>query len=118
MIRLAQKAAKKSTFMRHRVGAVLVKGNRVLGTGFNAIRYNKTIGKPTIHAEEAAVVGVLKNMGHDALIGSRIYVSRFTNGGNIGLAAPCPRCRALLQSFGVAYAIYTLDGGGTETISL
>jgi deoxycytidylate deaminase len=118
MIRLAEKQAKKSTFMRHRLGAVITKGNRVLSTGYNEIRYSKVLGKPTVHAEEAAVLKLLKRGHQTDLVGSSIYVTRFTKGGNIGCAMPCVRCRSLLRSVGVVRAFYSDDGGDTKELML
>lgn len=109
-IRLAKKQALKSSFKQHRVGAVIVKGGRVLSTGFNEIAYSKHIGKPTVHAEERAVVKLLARGQARSLAGSTIYVSRFTRGGAVGLAAPCSRCRELLRAVGISSVVYTTNG--------
>ncbi len=83
---MAKKTALKSTFRQHRLGAVVVKGGRVLSTGFNAIRHCKETGKSTQHAEEAAIVRLLKDEKHHDLIGANLYVSRFTPTGRVGLS--------------------------------
>lgn len=118
MIRIAKKQAKKSAFLKHRVGAVIVKGNRVISTGYNEIRYSHYLDKPTVHAEEAAVIKVLNRLGQHDLVGARIYVSRYTKAGHIGIAAPCSRCRTLLRSVGISSAVYTTDSGGVEEMKL
>lgn len=114
-MRLAEKAALKSEFLRHRVGAVIVKGQRVLSTGYNNIGYSKYIKQHSVHAEERAVVSLLREGRLTDLVGSTIYVTRFTKAGNIGLAAPCARCQALLRSVGCSRAIYS-DSEGTTGI--
>jgi deoxycytidylate deaminase len=98
-------------FTQHRVGAVIVKGNRVLSTGYNELTYSKFIGKPSVHAEERAVVKLLKEHRLSDLAGSTIYVSRFTKSGKLGVSRPCCRCSDLLRSVGVVRAFYTEDGG-------
>lgn len=117
-MRLAQRAASKSSFQKHRVGAVIVKGNRVLSTGYNELTYSKYIKRPTIHAEERAVVRLLKDRRLSDLEGSTIYVSRFTKSGRLGLAAPCHRCQALLKSVGVVAAVFTQDDGSVGELKL
>lgn len=117
-LRLAEKQALKSKFIQHRVGAVIVKGGRVLSTGYNEIGYSKYIKRPTVHAEERAVVNLLRDRRSSDLAGSTIYVSRFTRGGRLGLACPCQRCHALLRSVGVATAFYSTDDGSTGELAL
>ena len=110
-IRLTQKEALKSVFPRHRVGAVIVKGNRVVSTGYNKHGYSKITRYNTLHAEEMAVVRLLRHADFSALNGSTIYVTRFTPGGNVGLAKPCNRCSELLRSVGVSRVVYSGDNG-------
>ena len=109
MFRIASKQAKKSSFMQHRLGAVIVKGNRVLSTGYNAIRYSKELRNSTVHAEEAAILKLLKAKRFEDLAGSTLYVTRFTKGGRIGLAKPCVRCRDLINSVGISKVHYSTD---------
>ena len=117
-IRIASKEALKSTFKQHRLGAVIVKGHRILSTGYNEKRYSKLINRPTLHAEASAVLKLLKENRLGDLAGSTIYVSRFTRGGRIGMALPCRACHDLLSSVGVSRVVYTLDGGGVGTLEL
>lgn len=112
----AEREALKSKHKQHRVGAVIVKGGRILSTGFNKIRPSKELKTETIHAEEDAVLKVLRNGNHQALVGAKIYVTRFTRGGRIGLSKPCERCMALLTSVGMRSASFTTDYGTVETI--
>ncbi len=112
--RIAKKQALKSKFGRHRVGAVIVKGNRVLSTGYNERRYSNITKHSTIHAEEAAVVALLKERRFSDLAGSSIYVTRYTAGGSIGLAKPCGRCSKLLRSVGVNRCYYSDNDGYGE----
>jgi len=114
MIRIASKQAKKSTFQRHKLGAVIVKGNRVLSTGYNEIRYSRHLQKSNIHAEESAIVKLLKENRLSDLNGSTIYVSRVCPSGRLALSKPCGSCRGLIQSVGISKVVYTTDTGETE----
>lgn len=119
MIRIASKqASRASADLRHKLGAVIVKSGRVLSTGCNEIRYSRELKNPTVHAEEAAILKLLKAKRLSDLAGADIYVSRVTTSGNCRLARPCSRCMGLIKSVGLSKVIYTNDVGGTETLSL
>jgi len=99
--RIAQKVALKSPHPQHRMGAVIVKGNRILSTGYNEFRYSKYIKTPTLHAEASAILKLLRESRFNDLVGSELYVTRWTPGGRIGLAAPCRSCMELIRSVGI-----------------
>lgn len=109
--RIAEKQAKKSPFNRHKLGAVIVKGNRVLSTGYNEIRFSKYTGTNTVHAEESAIIKLLKARRLHDLVGSTLYVTRFTPGGAIALSKPCERCIRLIRSVGISTVLHTTDEG-------
>lgn len=114
MFNAAYKVAKTSTFHRHRLGAVVVRGHRILATGSNSIRYSKEIKEGTLHAEEAAILKLLKSRRQHLLSGADIYVSRVRPNGTVGLARPCDRCMDLIQSVGISRVFYTTNEQGTE----
>lgn len=114
--RMAGKAACLSPFKQHRVGAVVVKGGRVLSTGYNEIRWTQRFQKENVHAEEAAIVKLLTAGRPSSLVGADIYVSRFTRGGSIGLAKPCLNCQHLIRSVGIRRAYYTCSDGTTGAL--
>lgn len=116
--RIAAKTAKQSPHKQHRLGAVIVKGHRILSTGYNEIRYSKTIGKNTLHAEASAIKQLLDRRALVDLVGSDLYVTRFTRGGVVGMAKPCESCMALITSVGIRRIYYTQDGGNVGTIKL
>jgi deoxycytidylate deaminase len=116
--RMAAKAAKRSPFVQHRLGAVVVKGGRILSTGYNEVRYTSELGKPTLHAEQAAILKLLKQRRLSDLVGADLYVTRFTPGGRVGLARPCADCQSLIASVGIRQTFYTTNGGGTGTLKL
>ncbi|MFE9934536.1 hypothetical protein [Streptomyces sp. NPDC005533] len=111
-LNLALKQAARST-CRYRVGAVLVKGGRVLGHSFNRRRNCAQIDfrHATLHAEEA-VLRRSKTPG-----GATLYVARLSRAGAPALARPCPRCQEALAAHGVLLARYT-TGAGAGTLRL
>lgn len=110
---MASRQALKSDFEQHRVGAVIVKGSRILATGFNSRRYAKLIGTNTLHAEASAVLKLLKQRRLHDLVGAEIYVTRYTKGGAVGMARPCLHCYALIRGVGISKVHYTTDYGTT-----
>lgn len=117
-IRLATKQAKESKFVRARVGAVIVRGNRVLSTGCNRIGYSHFLrNRPfpeSIHAEQQAITGLLKERRGHELVGSTMYVSRVNNSGAARLSRPCSYCQRLIEAVGIRRVIYTTNTGVEE----
>lgn len=109
MIRLATKQANNSSYY-FKVGAVIVKGNRVLATGFNKIAHCRVNDfKNSRHAEMDAILKLINHKeGLSSLAGSTIYVSRITKSG-VGLARPCPKCMELIKSVGIREIVYTTE---------
>ena len=115
MIHIATKKAKESKFERARVGAVICSGGRILSSGVNRIGYSRyrldRRFPESIHAEVAAIVGLLKTRRQHELVGSILYVSRVDASGNARMARPCPNCRRIIESVGIRRVYYTTDTG-------
>ena len=105
--KIACREARKSKHAKHKVGAVIVKGDRVLSCGFNSLRFSSIINQPTLHAEAHAILKLLKEHRLNDLAGSSLYVTRFTKGGNTGLSKPCKNCMELIKSVGVRKVYYS-----------
>ena len=120
-IRLAKKQAEKSVFKRARVGAVIVKGKRLLSSGWNYIGYSKYLpNRPypeSIHAEQEAILGLLRERRQGEMVGADIYVCRVNCAGNAKLARPCPVCTNLIKSVGIRRVFYTNEYGSTSHYS-
>ena len=108
----------KSDFKQHRLGAVIVKGKRILSTGFNKYGYDSFSKKSTVHAEANAVLKLLKQRRLADLVGSEIYVTRYTPGGRVGLARPCDDCLRLIHAVGISKIHYTTNTGETVSESI
>lgn len=110
-LKLAEKKALQSTFMRARHGAVIIKGGRVLSTGINKTKRNKNAARnqyESIHAEEAAIINLLRQPdGLKHLAGSTIFITRVLKNGTTANSAPCSSCAKLIQSVGIRKVIHT-----------
>ncbi|MFE3863696.1 hypothetical protein ACFXPT_25090 [Streptomyces goshikiensis] len=104
MIDLALKQALRSQ-CRHRVGAVLTAGRRVVAASPNLRRNDPaiTFRHATFHAEEA----VLRRAART--VRSTAYVARVDANGAPRLAKPCPRCQIALLAAGISRVHYTID---------
>jgi deoxycytidylate deaminase len=105
---LARNISKHSDHPAHQLGAVIVRGNRIISLGFNK---NKTHTKSNhawkrLHAEICAIIKTKED-----LTGCTIYVYRETKLGNLGMARPCPSCLAAIQESGIKRICYTTENG-------
>src|SRR3990167_3662103 len=120
MIRHATKQAHESIFYRARVGAVIAKGERVLSTGHNYLGYSKLLpNRPypeSIHAEQSAILKLLKKRRLDVLAGSTIYISRVGANGTCRLSRPCAQCFDLIRAVGISKVVFTTDDGVEEYV--
>lgn len=94
---------------------MIVKGNRILSSGYNEIRYSAELRKGTVHAEEAAIIKLLKARNHVGLSGSDIYVVRTLRSGGYGSSRPCPSCARLIKSVGIREVFYTDELGEVQS---
>jgi deoxycytidylate deaminase len=107
--RIAEIQARKSKHSQHKLGAVIVKGHRILATGFNSMRSSAVTKTPTLHAEAAAILHLLKERRLEDLAGAEMYVTRFTRGGNVGCSKPCANCMSLIRSVGIKLVHYNTE---------
>jgi deoxycytidylate deaminase len=112
--KLAKVLSEKSSYC-HKLGAVVVKKNKVIGTGYN--KPNKTHPKSnnsfkTVHAELDAILKV----NAEELNGATIYVYRETKDGLPANAKCCKYCRELLKMVGIKKICYTSDKSFKEEI--
>jgi deoxycytidylate deaminase len=98
---------------RNTHGAVVVKGGRVLGTGWNKTRNNpKTVSPEHIksdcsyHAEEIAI----RDSG-DNMKGAIIYVARINKNGFDRDSKPCSKCASLIKKAGIKRVVFTMETG-------
>lgn len=111
-LNVARYFATKSS-ARNTHGAVIVKGGRVVGTGFNRNRNHPMIVSPeriktdcSTHAEESAI----RDAGYDVK-NAVIYVARVNRHGEDRDSEPCPRCLNLINQSGIKRIVYTTQAG-------
>lgn len=99
---------------RNTHGAVIVKGGRVLSTGWNKNRNHPAIVSPehiktecSYHAEEVAI----REAGEDNVRGAVIYVARISKNGDDRDSKPCPKCAALIRQAGIKRVVFTMEAG-------
>jgi deoxycytidylate deaminase len=105
---------------RNTHGAVVVKGGRVLGTGWNKNRNNpKTVSPEHIksdcsyHAEEVAI----RESG-DNMRGAVIYVARINKNGFDRDSKPCSKCSSLIKRAGIKRVVFTMETGEINYASI
>jgi len=110
---VARYCATKST-ARNTHGAVVVKGGRVLSTGWNKNRNHPAIVSPehiktecSYHAEEVAI----REAGEDNVRGAVIYVARINKNGEDRDSKPCAKCAAIIKQSGIKRVIFTMESG-------
>ena len=111
-----------------RIASALVIGNTVVGLGRNSYKthplqakYGKTEHTIHLHAEIDAIKNSLRRVSVDDLTKATIYISRVKKrdrkrGFVPGLSAPCSGCMGAITDFGLKRIVYSLDGGGFQTI--
>lgn len=112
ILEVAFKEAQKST-MQFKHGAVLVQGNRILGTCHNYSSKKKSFHGPTPFSMHAEVGALMKTIFHSrkqikknrGLI--RLYVIRVTNAGKVLNSKPCSNCQRMMKKFGVDCVYYS-----------
>ena len=99
-----------SSKMAKRMGACLVKGGKIISSGFNERKYSKLArfhDSKTRHAEISALLGVPKDKSR----GADVYVYREWKNGRIADSKPCPPCLVQLRLAGVDRVYHSiLDG--------
>jgi deoxycytidylate deaminase len=103
----AKKASFRSEHPTHRLGAVITKGSRVLGVGWNRYKTHPESPHPFkhLHAEIAALIQC-----QDEAVGAQIYIYREGKDGMPRLSLPCQSCMEALEESGIEKIHFTSDG--------
>lgn len=99
---------------RNTHGAIIVKGGRVMGAGYNKNRNSPLIVSPehiktdcSYHAEEVAI----REAGEDNVRGAIIYVARVNKNGCDRDSKPCEKCAILIKKAGIKRVVFTTEAG-------
>lgn len=134
-IEVAQVLSKRSTCLRRRYGAVVVKDNVIVSTGYNGSpkgeancidtgqcvrqelnvppgeRYELCV---SVHAEQNAII----NCDPVKMQGATIYIAGFNADGSIASAKPCLLCNRMIANARIARVVYLDESGLWEKESL
>jgi len=100
-------ASKSESRQKH--GAVIVKGGRVIGTGFNKDRNNPYFVSPEhikTHCSVHAEVEAIRDAGWNVK-GAVLYVARVNSQGKDRYSKPCERCEVVIEETQIKKVIYT-----------
>lgn len=112
---IAEAVAKRSTCLRRQYGAVIVKDDQIISTGYNGadrgapnccdvgVCWREAHGIPhgqqyekcrAVHAEANAII----NADPSDMIGATLFLAGFENGKSINIPHPCEMCWRMLTN--------------------
>ena len=124
---IALSVASRSTCLRRKFGAVIVKDTTIVGTGYNGTARGvvncQDVGCikdvmespqgsaydycPSVHAEENAII----NSDRSDRIGATLYVAGKDKNGSLTMALPCQRCRRKIVNSQIKEVVIISDDG-------
>lgn len=125
---IAKAVGKRATCLRRHYGAIIVKDNIIISTGYNGApkgeanctdtglcereRLNVPKGQNyelcvAVHAEQNAII----NADPIKMQGAKIYVVGFNADGSLASGKPCLLCRRMIRNAEIAEAIYLETDG-------
>jgi dCMP deaminase len=132
-IEIAKVVSSRSTCLRRRYGAVIVKDNVIVSTGYNGAprgsvncvdRENcrrKELNVPAgeryelceaVHAEQNAVI----NGSPERMKEATIYIAGFEDDETFADGKPCLLCRRMIQNAMIKEVVYLKKDGGIEKV--
>lgn len=101
--RLATDAASRSQHEK-RVGACVMKKNKVLSVGCNSYKTHPASGSycKYHHAEFDALIGLTRS---DTL-GATIFVARLRKDNKLAISKPCKSCQEMIDAMGIKKVVY------------
>ncbi len=132
-LNIALSVAARSTCLRRKFGAVIVKDNTIVGTGYNGNArgvvnchevgcIKNFMGSPkgeaydycpAVHAEENAII----NSNRADRIGATLYIAGIADG-KYTMALPCQRCQRKIINSQIKEVVILKDDGTPMTINV
>lgn len=129
---IAESVTKRSTCLRRQYGAIIVKNDEVISTGYNGAPRGEmnccncgfcqrdALGIPkgeryelcvSVHAEANAIISAARR----DMIGATIYIVGIdAKDGSYANPAPCLMCRRLIKNAGIVRCVGSVNGVPTE----
>lgn len=125
---IAAAVAKRSTCLRRQYGAVIIKNDEIISTGYNGAargepnccdsgecwreahniphgeQYEKCVA---VHAEQNAIISAARR----DMIGSTLYLAGFDSSGELARPEPCTICSRLIKNAGIKGIIVRTEKG-------
>jgi len=114
LFRMAKLAARQSTATNFKMGAVIARGRKILGIGFNdPYKTHPRSNTPYqfVHAELSAIINSRTN-----LEGASLYIHRSGQNERPLMSRPCSNCIELLLAAGINKIFYSTNGGYSKEI--
>ena len=130
-LRIAEAVAARSTCLRRRYGAIIVKNDEIIATGYNGAPrgeqncvdcgfcQREALGVPkgeryelcvAVHAEQNAIISAARR----DMIGATIYIVGLERDGSYANPAPCIMCRRVIVNAGITKCIGMVNGEAQE----
>lgn len=109
--RLCKKAASKSNYETHKLGAIIVKNGKPVSVGWNKKTTHplSTYRFQNQHAEFHAIIKSPVDVS-----GATIYLYREDRDGNLATSKPCSICEEFLRQKNIKRVVYTTYNGYEE----
>ncbi len=127
-LEIAAAVAKRSTCLRRQYGAVIIKNDEIISTGYNGAargepnccdigecwreknniphgeQYEKCVA---VHAEQNAIISAARR----DMLGSTLYLAGFDSNGALARPAPCMICSRLIRNAGITTMVVRTENG-------
>ena len=128
---IAASVAKRSTCLRRQYGAVIIKNDEIISTGYNGAargeenccdtgvcwreanhiphgeQYEKCVA---VHAEQNAIISAARG----EMLGGVLYLAGFDSNGELAEPAPCMICRRMIKNAGIAEVVCKCADGSIK----
>jgi dCMP deaminase len=135
-LEIAKTVALRSPCLRRKYGAVIVKEDAILSTGYNGpargvincfevgcikdilnLPHGKAYDEcPAVHAEENAILNAARS--GSCVFSSTLYLAGFDRNQKIVSAIPCQRCKRAIINAGISKVVILKDTEEIETIDV
>lgn len=111
----ALKAARRSQFYSHRVGAAVFIGAKLISLGYNRHKSHPK-SSPRTCTQHAEFNSLIRLAGND-LSNAVLFVARLTRTNRVSCAKPCPDCQAIISRMNIRRVFYTNHDGQLEKLN-